>query len=153
TDNMASTDMQVPYSYQASIGFQRQVGAAMSVESDYVFTGTRHQTFQENTNLSYNPATGANYPFTDASRRPFPGYGQIVQQLSEARNNYHGWQSSVTKRFSHGWQAAGTYLLSGYWDDVPGPYTLNAAGQPVLVPFPVAPDLGGEYTLGVNDQR
>ena len=55
----------------------------------------------------------------------------------------------MTKRFSHRWQASGTYTLSGYWD---GEANAITYGQQ-LVPFAVAPDLGGEYSLAVGDQR
>jgi hypothetical protein len=58
-------------------------------------------------------------------------------------------QSSFTKRFSNNWQASATYTLSGYWNGDPPP--LTGAGQ--IVTFPVAKDLGGDYSLGVTDQR
>jgi hypothetical protein len=150
---MASQHMQTPYSYQASVGVQRQLGQTMSVDADYVYTGTRHQTAPENNNLSYNPVTGVNYPWTDASKRPFPNFGIVDQQNTEARSNYHGLQTAFTKRFTQGWQASASYLLSGYWDEIPGPFTLDATGRAIPVPFKVAPDMGGEYTLGANDQR
>jgi len=57
-------------------------------------------------------------------------------------------QTAVTKRLSSGWQASGTYLLSGYWDAVATPFSGLER-----VAFPVAPDLGGEYTLAAGDQR
>jgi hypothetical protein len=49
---------------------------------------------------------------------------------------------------SGGWQASGTYLLSGLRDAYAQPY--SGLQQ---VTFPVARDLGGEYSLAQNDQR
>jgi TonB dependent receptor-like, beta-barrel len=63
--NLVSPDSQVPYSYQTSIGVQHQFGDTVAVEADYVYTGTRHDVFSRNINLTYDRATGLNYPFTD----------------------------------------------------------------------------------------
>ena len=50
-------------SWQNSIGIQRQVGSVMSVEADYVYTQGRHEKdILENVNMTFDPATGANYP-------------------------------------------------------------------------------------------
>jgi hypothetical protein len=57
-------------------------------------------------------------------------------------------QTAFTKRLSHRWQASGSYALAGAWDGE----ALPLSGlQPVT--FKVAPDLGGDYSLGVSDQR
>jgi carboxypeptidase family protein len=143
---------EIPYSYQASVGVQRQIGASMGVNADYIYTGERKVSWNEsgyNINLSYNPATGVNYPFSDISHRPYPEYGAVDMWIpTDARSNYHALSTAFTKRMSGGWQASGTYLLSGVWDAYAIPYSgLNR------VTFPVAPDLGGEYSLAQNDQR
>lgn len=142
-NNLAWDQAEVPYSYQTSIGLQRQIGNLASFEADYVFTGTRHDFVSRNANLTYNPATGANYPFTDVSRRLHPAWGTVSQQQTIARSNYHGLQTAFTKRFSQGWQASGTYTLS----------RLGSAEDLPPVSFPLAPDFGGEYTLAEGDQR
>src|SRR6267142_167450 len=66
---------QTPYSHQASVGVQRQITTDSSLEVNYVYTRGRGEEIDTNANLSYNPATGANYPFTDISHRPFPDWG------------------------------------------------------------------------------
>ena len=65
TTSFAAPDAQVPYSYQSSIGVQRQFGRVMAIDADYIFVATRHATYQLDVNLAYNPATGSNYPFAD----------------------------------------------------------------------------------------
>jgi hypothetical protein len=140
---LAASDLQIAHSWQASIGMQRQLGRETALEADYVFTGGRHEIFQRpNANLSYDPATGVNYPFTDISRRPYPDYGLVNQFRSEGWSNYHALSTALTKRFSQRWQASATYLLSALWDAQSSP-----------APFEVAPDLGGEYSLAASDQR
>ena len=131
------------YSYQSSIGFQRQLGPDMSVQADYAYTASRNEAYVGNANLSYDPATGANYDFRDVSRLPFPEWGLVPMYYGDGYSNYHGLQTAFTKRFSRRWQASITYTLSGLWD---------ATGAPD-VGFPIAPDLGGDYSLAVSDQR
>ena len=143
SSTLVSPTAQIPYSYQGSIGAQRQLGDMMSVQADYVFNGVRHDRFTRNMNLAYNPATGANYPFSDISHRPYPDWGVVNMDIMDAWSNSHSLETAFTKRFSGRWQASGTYTLSGYWDGTTAPAT----------GFPVAPDLGGEYSLGVTDQR
>jgi hypothetical protein len=148
--SLFSPTAQVPYSYQSSIGVQRQLGDVIAVEADYVFIGARHDFFSQQINLAFNPATGVNYPFTTISQRPYPEWGRVQPQLPEAWSNYHALQTSFTKRFSRRWQASGTYALAGFWDGEPEPLTIT--GQP-RVSFPVVPDLGRQYSLATTDQR
>ena len=71
----------MPYSYQTSIGMQRQLGDVMAIEVDYVYTGGRHERSARaqpgmNFNLTYDAATGINYPFTNIARRAVPELGR-----------------------------------------------------------------------------
>jgi hypothetical protein len=136
---------EIPYSNQASVGVQRQLGASMSVEADYVYTGLRAQNVSFNVNLAYDPVTGVNYPFTNINKRPYPDWASVTNRLSIGESNYHGLQLAFTKRMMDHWQASATYLYAAQWDlqNAPVPVgcdyvtTLNAAGQPVCdVPVP-----------------
>ena len=145
---LASPNMVMPYSYQTSIGMQRQLNDTTSVQADYVYTASRREYSGVNLNLTYNPATGANYPFTDLTRRPYPEFGTISMSVSDGYANTHALQTAFTKRLGNRWQASGTYTFSGLWD----------AGQPAYsgtakVPFTVAKDLTNEYSLATTDQR
>jgi len=137
------------YSHQAGGGIQRQFGTDMSFEVNYVYTGGRLEEASVNANLSYNPATGGNYAFTDASRRPFPQWGLVNFELLEGWSDYHGGDFTFTKRFSNRWQASGTYTLSSFRDAQPvrDQWYLGSDGVVARRPigFALAPDLGGQY--------
>jgi hypothetical protein len=139
----------LPRTFQTSIGVQRQLGNTMSFEADYVYSkGTDEKDVVENINLSYNPATGANFPSSQRALRPFPDWGVVSMNTHLARSSYHALQTAFTKRFNKNWQGSATYTLSGLW---------NADTQPFSgltpVPFATAPDLGGEWGLSSDDQR
>jgi hypothetical protein len=96
-----------------------------------------------NINLSCNPTTGFNFPYSDISRRPYPTFGPLAQISTNAESSYNGLQTAVTKRFSHRWQLAATYTLSRTRD--------NAA------PLSNGPDNAcnplAEWADSVSDQR
>jgi hypothetical protein len=138
-----------PYSHQTSAGLQRQIGADSSIEVNYVYTAGRGEETVHNANLTYNPATGANYPFTDVSHRPFPEWGVVLLEYLGGYSNYHGTDVTFTKRFSHRWQATATYTLAHFKDGIPvrPQWYLDANGVMAQRPvgFALAPDLGGDY--------
>ena len=136
-------------SWQTSVGFQRQLGAVAAVEVDYVYNGSRDEKIiMDNVNVSYNPTTGVNLPYSVAATRPYPLMGIISVTPYTGWSNYHAVQSALTKRFSDNWQASLTYTVGAI---------RNAESNPMsgatIVGFPVAPDLGNEYTLAETDQR
>jgi len=143
----------MPYAHQASIGLQRQVASTMSVEADYVYVGGRDERSNQgaqrnNVNMTYDPVTGVNYPYTDISRRPFPDWGPIYMNVMGGRSNSHGLQTAFTKRLSNRWQASGTYTLSWLYD-----MSAPAFSGVRPVPFHVQPDLGNDYGYSASDQR
>jgi hypothetical protein len=160
-NTMANNFNEIPYSWQSSIGAERQIGAEMSVEADYVFTGNRAMLVTFDENVSFNPDTGLPYPFTNVARRPYPEWGSVASRQSIGESNYHGLQMAFTKRMSNHWQASATYLLSGQWNLQNAPIkqgcqyaiTLNASGAPVCdVPVTLHPGLQEEWFLS-PDQR
>jgi hypothetical protein len=139
----------VTHSWQNSIGFAHQFGRNMAVEADYVNTRSRDEkSIQDNVNITFNPVTGKPYPYSDVAHRAFPLYGVIGMIPHTGQSDYHGLQTSFTKRLSNRWQGSLTYTLAGLWDQDPPP--LSGFNE---VPFPVAQDLGGERSLAFTDQR
>jgi len=145
--------MHMPRSWNTSIGFQRQFGNTTSIQVDYVQTqGSHEKDVQDNANLAFNPATGANYPFTNANRGllPWPSAGVISVIDYNSNSSLRALQTAFTKRMSNHWQASATYTLSWFYDQESQP----VSGR-TLVPFTVADDIGGEgsYGLAGSDQR
>ena len=158
--NLAAPDLQMPYSYQASIGMQRQLGSMMAVEADYVVNPVRHDLATRNINLAYSPATGTNYPFSDVNTRPYARYGMVGMYRADGRSNNHALQAGFTKRMSQRWQASATYTLQAQWDfDVvplnPGCQSPMQLGGVCNVPFVLAPDIteNSYYLTGAQRHR
>ena len=142
---MVDPFFETPYSHQASIGVQRQLGTNMSFESNYVYTAGRLEEDFRNVNLNYNAATGANYDYRDVSRLPMPQLGRIQLTSFQAWSDYHGWESSFTRRMSNRWQASATYTLSRFKDsDSPAFAHAIPVDRLTRQPlgFDVQPDLG-----------
>jgi len=78
-------------------------------------------------------------------------------ELLDGWSNYHGLDFTFTKRFSHRWQANATYTLAFFKDATPirDQWYLGADGIVArrALDFPLAKDLGGEYTYAADDQR
>jgi hypothetical protein len=140
---------EVQNSWQTSIGLQHQFGQAMAVEVDYVYNGSRNEKIiMDNVNVTFNPATGVNLPYSNAATRPYPLMGIISVTPYAGWSDYHAVQSSVTRRFRNNWQGSVTYTVGGLWNAISNP--MSGAR---IVDFSVAPDLGNEYTLAETDQR
>ena len=139
----------VTHSWQSSIGFAHQFTNSTAIEVDYVNTRSRDEkSIQDNVNITFNPATGVPYPYSDVAHRAFPLYGVVGMIPHIGQSDYHGLQMNFTKRMSQRWQGSLTYTLAGLWDQDPQPVSGFTT-----VPFPVAKDLGGERSLAETDQR
>jgi hypothetical protein len=146
--SVITSDARLPFSYQTSFGFQRQLGETMSFQADYVWNAGRREQSSGNTNLTFDPVTGANYPFTDISRRLWPYLGITSQYRMDGQSNYHALEAAWSKRFSQRWQASATYTLSRFRDYQAPPLSGNT-----YVTFPVASDLGNDWAFAQGDQR
>ena len=151
--------MEVPYSYQSSIGVQRQFGNTIGITADYVQNNSRGELNARNLNLTFNPATGAAYSTTDAAHAVLPDWGSVNSYVGDGYSNYYALQTAMTKRFSQWWQASGTYTLSWFKDGTPSPCSipLMPAGSTVSSVCPagiqLAEDAGAQYGLATTDQR
>ena len=146
----------VPHTWQTSFGFQRQLGSSMVVEADYVYARGRNEKFiQENVNLSWTNASGigVNNAYANRALLPYPQFGIVAMTPFTGRSAYHALQTAFTKRMSNRWQATASYTLGGLWSAEGQPLTGVPGSVPREVPFVVAPDLGGEWSLAESDQR
>ncbi len=95
------------YSMQWNLGVQHQVTGDILVGVDYVGSGNRRLPLGGFYNVATTPGPG------DAkARRPFPYISPMNFERSWGRNNYHGMQVQVRKRFSRGFSYNVAYTWS-----------------------------------------
>ena len=95
-------------SWQTSIGFERQLGTVMVLEADYVFTKSRNEGWEDlNVNIAYNPRDRRQLSEFESQPSAVPRLRRRGDDRAECAIDYHGVQTSLTKRMSHHWQAAG----------------------------------------------
>ena len=102
-------DAGVRYSQQATVGFQQQIGNSMSFQADFVWIGSRRGLYPKNANLTYDPVTGINNPYSDVSSRRWPDVGLVRIYDHGKEVDYYGVETGFTKRFDQGYQLSATY--------------------------------------------
>jgi Carboxypeptidase regulatory-like domain len=134
-----------PYTWQSSIGFQKQINADTAVEADLVHYNEYRDTRSIDPNLFYDPSTG--YNKNPAAGRPNPQWGQILYLVSTGRQDYTAIASGLTRRMKHHLQGGVTYtlMLAQHDDGTPGLVSPSANNQ-----FNY---LDGEYATSTTFQR
>ena len=151
---IAHENIYVPYSNQMSVGFQQSVGQTMSFQVDYVVTDSLGEQENWNHNVTYNAATGLNYPYSTGNYqqyRRYPHWGSVSRAFSSRESLYKALETAFTKRFSDSWQAAVTYTWANF-DDCDGSPLIwdnDALNPGVSIPF----DLGGQCGPSTGEQH
>ena len=157
TSEIPTTVHDNSYSHQMMAGVSRQIGNEVAVEMSYQFTGQRQEEVTGNQNLTYDPATGDNIPFSIINSRVYPEWGYVNGEFMQGWSNWHALVTSFTKRFSNRWQLSGNYTLGAVKDSQGPPCQTvrQADGIAGCVPitFKLRPDVEGEYTFAATDQR
>jgi hypothetical protein len=135
---LPSIKSNLAYTDQANVGVQRQLGTAMSLSTDFVYTKNKDVVSTMDVNLAYNPATGANYPFTDLTRRPVKGWGTVNQNIVQPDGlTSYALQMELNKRMSNHWQLSATYLLQFNYDYQYAPINRDkGCSAPITNPSP-----------------
>jgi hypothetical protein len=150
----------VPLTYQFSVGVEQQFLKDMSFKVDLVGTNDLYGRNTRNINLTFNPATGANYPFNDPAHRAYPAWSIVNMEFNDLSNRYRGVEMGFVKRMDHNWQASVSYTLQYLYQQEVVPlndgcqYPAVAAGV-CNVPITLAPDLpqGAWYLTGAQRNR
>jgi len=134
-----------PYTWQSSIGFQKQLNAETALEADLVHYNEYRDTRSIDPNLFYDPATG--YNKNPAQGRPNPQWGQILYLVSTGRQDYTAISSGLSRRLKQRVQGGITYtlMLSMHDDGSAGLVSPGANNQ-----FDY---LDGEYATSSSFQR
>jgi Carboxypeptidase regulatory-like domain/TonB dependent receptor len=115
-------NLDTAYYEQAHLGVQYQLGKDFVLESNYVGT-FGHKLIGV---LGRNNYDGQFSPGFDSS--PInPLYGTISFRTNCCDSNYHGWQTTLRKRFSSGLQFNANYTFSKAMDDISDAFTTKNA--------------------------
>jgi hypothetical protein len=108
-------EFEMPYTWQTSVGFQKQLGPVMAIEADLNHWIWYNDTRTRDPNLFFDPATG--YNRDPARGRPNPNYSQIVWFESTGRRDYLALATGLTRRYRNNFQGGITYTLMFYQND------------------------------------
>jgi len=144
TARIFDPDFTNAFTWQSSIGFQKQINAVTGFEVDLVHYNLYNDLRTVDPNLFYNPATGYNRP---ATVRPNPQWQQIVYFVSTGRQNYTALATGLTRRLQHRWQGGITYTwMAQMHDDGTASLTNPSANNQFDY-------LDGEYATSTMFQR
>jgi len=134
-----------PYTWQSSIGFQKQIGSLTGLDVDLTHFNEYRDTRTHDPNLFFDPVTG--YNRNPSAGRPNPAYGQVLVFTSDGRRDQTQLAMGLTRRLHNHLQAGGTYtLMFSMHDDGGIGYTSPGANNPFDY-------LDGEYATSAAFQR
>jgi len=138
-------DFKSPYTWQSSIGFQKQINSVTGVDVDLTHFNEYRDTRTFDPNLFLDPATG--YNKNPSAGRPNPAYGQVLTFISNGRRDQTQLATGLTRRLRNRLQAGATYtLMFSMHDDGGIGYTSPGANNPFDY-------VGGEYATSQAFQR
>jgi hypothetical protein len=122
-------DFKSPYTWQSSIGFQKQINAVTGVDVDLTHFNEYRDTRTFDPNLFFDPASG--YNKNPAAGRPNPAYGQVLAFVSNGHRDQTQLATGLTRRLKNRLQAGATYtLMFSMHDDGGIGYTSPGANNP-----------------------
>jgi len=140
-------DFKSPYTWQGSIGFQKQINALTGFDVDLTHWTEYRDTRTIDANLVYNAATGYNQANGSAPIRPNPAYGGVFQFTSDGKRQQTAIASSVTRRLKNHFQTGLSWTLMLEMKDNG---SVGYGTAPANNPFDY---LNGEMATSVDFQR
>jgi len=145
-----SPDYKNPYTWQSSIGFQKQINQVTGFELDLTHFNEYRDTRTIDPNLFYNPATGYNQnpaAVNGVANRPNTAYTQIAYFVATGHRDQTQVSMALNRRFRNNFQGGVTYtyMISMHDDGTIG-YT--APGQNNQFDY-----LNGEYANSTDLQN
>ena len=117
-------DYAIPYTWQSTVGFQKQVGDVSAIDVDLTYYRGRDWGQNRDPNLFFDPVTGANLHPTRLGSggnqlfgRPTNDFGQISLYTSEGRGNGMQLATGFRRRFRDNFQYQINYTLMFYRND------------------------------------
>src|SRR5262245_2998341 len=129
TVNFDSPDREVPYSRQATIGYERELFADLAVSADFVYMNMRDLYL----NKDLNPGLRTSKSRTATLVRTDPRFTAAVLQVTNLGwADYKALQLSVNKRFRHGYSFRVSYARSKGVGNTPSPGNIDTIDTQVL---------------------
>ena len=145
-----SPDYKNPYTWQSSIGFQKQINQVTGFELDLTHFNEYRDTRTIDPNLFYNPATGYNQSpaaVNGVANRPNTAYTQIAYFVSTGHRDQTQVSMALNRRFKSNFQSGLTYTyMVSMHDD--GNIGYTAPGQNNQFDY-----LDGEYATSLDYQK
>jgi Carboxypeptidase regulatory-like domain len=145
-----SPDYKNPFTWQSSIGFQKQINSVTGFEADLTHFNEYNDTRTIDPNLFYNPATGYNLnpaAVAGVPNRPNPAYTQIAYFVSTGRRDQTQISTALNRRYKNNFQSGVTYTyMISMHDD--GNIGYTAPGQNNQFDY-----LEGEYATSTDYQK
>ncbi|HEX9638797.1 MAG TPA: carboxypeptidase regulatory-like domain-containing protein [Acidobacteriota bacterium] len=141
-------DVRIPRTWQANIGYEREIAPDIAVSVDYNYARTENLQRIRNLNLMA-PVEGAGpggRPLFNRSVRVDPNFGLILQSTMDAESRYHAVVFALNKKYSNGYQFQMNYTWSRDKDNDSN--ERNASGINTENQF----DLDNEYALSDKDR-
>src|SRR6185503_6536587 len=145
-----SPDYKNPFTWQSSIGFQKQINQVTGFEVDLTHFNQYRDTRTIDPNLFYNPATGYNQSpaaVNGVANRPNRAYTQIAYFVSTGHRDQTQLSMALNRRFKNNFQSGITYTyMVSMHDD--GNIGYTAPGQNNQFDY-----LDGEYATSTDYQK
>jgi hypothetical protein len=145
-----SPDYKNPFTWQSSIGFQKQINNVTGFEADLTHFNEYRDTRTIDPNLFYDPATGYNKnpaAVAGVPNRPNPAYTQIAYFVSTGHRDQTQISTALNRRFKNNFQSGVTYTyMISMHDD--GNIGYTAPGQNNQFDY-----LDGEYGTSTDFQQ
>jgi carboxypeptidase family protein len=142
-----ATDFKNPYTWQSSIGFQKQINAVTGFDVDLTHWTEYRDTRTIDANLALNPATGYNQAVGAVPVRPNPNYAGVFQFVSDGMREQTAISSSLTRRLKNRFQAGITHT---YMFEMKDNGVVGYGNAPANNPFDY---LNGEMATALDFQR
>jgi hypothetical protein len=114
-------DRRMPYTRQASVGYERQLSGVMAFSVDYIRNDLTDLYVRQDLNPGIRDTTAR----TATLRRPDPTVAQKLEITNLGWANSNSLQVSLTKRQSRGYQYRLAYTLSNTYGNVPSPGAID----------------------------
>ena len=140
TVNFDNPDRTLPYTQQASVGYERQLGGTMAVSVDYIRNDLKDLYMR----ADLNPATRASTARTGAVTRPNPNFTAAVLQINNVGwANSNSVQLSLVQRQTHGYQYRVAYTYANTYGNTAAPGAIET----------ISTQIGSDLNLAAGESR